>query len=206
LPKLRELSLSAVHVDWDDASDAFVCHRNFRKLELKNQTYDGGQSFEEFPAILSSSPRLEYLDASGFCPEHHTGPDPPAGGAPEVPVVHLPALKDFIFTWKDIDRDCLFLWIFQIGGLIGTSHPLGHRIRLWPWGDETGGRHWNEESQTIFEALYELGSAALRNEEDMPSGPCIAMRGVKRLKTAWTEATLFSLTPFLETLTEVEDI
>jgi hypothetical protein len=74
------------------------------------------------------------------------------------------------------------------------------------FGNWADGRHLGEESQIIFDALYELGSAAPRNKEDMPSKPFISMRRVKRLEIAWTEATLFSLAPFLETLTEVEVI
>jgi len=62
-----------------------------------------GPSWEQFAAMLSSSPQLECLDIGGFCPEHHTGPAPLAGGDPEIPVVHLPALKEFVFGWKDID-------------------------------------------------------------------------------------------------------
>ena len=76
LPRLRDLSLSAVHIDWDDTL-ALVGFQNLRKLELKNLTYDVGPSFEQFAAMLSSSPHLECLDVSGFCPEHSTGPDPP---------------------------------------------------------------------------------------------------------------------------------
>jgi hypothetical protein len=200
VPNLRELSMSAVHVDWDDAS---VCFQNLRKLEINNQTHDAGPSFEEFAEILSSSPRLEYLDVSGFCPEHHT--DPRAGRAPGPGglFVHLPALKDFIFGWKQVDRGRLFLQMFQIGGSLERLTLMDTESGLGNWAD---GRHWNGESQTIFEALYELGSAAPKNEEDMPSKPFISMRGVKRLEVAWTEATRFSLNPFLETLTAVEDI
>jgi hypothetical protein len=69
-----------------------------------------------------------------------------------------------------------------------------------------GGRIWSQESQAIFEALYELGSAVPGGKDSVPSGPFISLRGVKRLKIAWTKTTRFSLTPFMTALTEVEDI
>ena len=204
LPKLRDLSLSAVHIDWDDA---FVCYQNLRKLEINNITHDVGPSFEQFAAMLSSSPRLEYLDVSGFCPEHHTGPAPPAGGDPEIPVVHLPVLKDFIFGWKDADLGYDFLQMFQIGRsmenftLIDTESGLGY------WKDrETQRRGWRQDSQGTFEALRSLGSGAPWDESDMPPGPFISTRGVKRLRIVWTKAARSSLVPLLTMLMEVEDI
>ena len=201
LPKLRHVSLCSVHVDWNDASVGF---QNLRKLEIKNQTYDVGASFEQFAALLSSSPRLEYLDVSGFCPEHHTGPAP-AGGIHLVPVVHLPALKEFVFGWKDPEDQ--FLEMFQIGSslenlvLRDTESGLGH------WEDqETGGRHWKHQSDEIFETLTSLGPAAPGGSDDTPPGPFISMRGVKRLEIGCTEAACFSLVPFLKTLTGLENL
>ena len=136
LPSLAELSLSAVHVDWDEAS---VGCQNLRKLKITNQTYDVGPSFEQFAAMLSSSPRIEHLDVSGFCPEHHTGPLSLAGEAPDISIAHLPMLKEFIFGWKDPDLGCSFLQMFQIGNslesltLLDTESGLGH------WGDPQTG-------------------------------------------------------------------
>lgn len=204
LPKLRDLSLSAVHVDWDDAS---VCYQDLCKLEIKNITYDVGPSFEQFAAMLSSSPRLEYLDVSGYCPEHYTGPAPPAGEDPEIPIAHLPALKEFIFGWKDASLGYDFLQMFQIGKsledltLINTESGLGY------WKDrQTQGRGWAQDSQEIFDALHGLGSQAPPDDNDIPPGPFISMRGVKRLKILWTKAARSSLIPFLRTLTGLEEI
>jgi hypothetical protein len=204
LPNLREVSLSAVHVDWNDAS---VGYQNLRKLEITNQTYDVGPTFEQFAAMLSSSPRLEYLDVSGFCPEGHTGPAPPAGGVPEIPVVHLPALKDFIFGWKDVDLGCLFLRMFQIGGSLENFTLLDTESGFGYWEDpQTRCRGWVQESQRIFEALHELGSAAPGDKEDTPPGPFISVYGVKKLRIVWTKAIRSWLIPFLMMLPEVEDI
>ncbi|KAF9648049.1 hypothetical protein BDM02DRAFT_2427725 [Thelephora ganbajun] len=204
LPKLRDLSLSAVHIDWDDAS---VGYQNLRKLEIINQTYDVGPSFEQFAAMLASSPRLEYLDVSGFCPEHHTGPAPPAGGAPDIPIVHLPALKEFTFGWKDVELGCLFLQMFQIGSSLETLTLMDTESGFGYWEDpQTRDRGWSQESQGIFETLYELGSAAPGDKDDLPPGPFISMRGVKRLRIVWTKANRSSLVSFLMMLTELEDI
>ena len=200
LPNLREVSLSAVHVDWNDAS---VGCQNLRKLELTSLTYDVGPSFEQFAAILSSSPRLEYLDVSGLCPEHHTGP----AILPEIPVVHLPALKEFIFGWKDVDLGCGFLQMFQVGDSLENLTLLDTESGFGCWMDpQTKGRSWAQESQGIFEALSELGSAAPWDSGDRPSGPFISMRGVKRLKIAWTKAAHRPLGSFLMMLTGLEDI
>lgn len=72
---LRNLSLSAVHVDWDNTLALVDC-QNLRKPELSNLTYDVEPSFEQFVAMLSS-PRLEYSNVSEYCPERRTGPAPP---------------------------------------------------------------------------------------------------------------------------------
>ena len=204
LPKLRDLSLSAVHVDWDDASAGY---QNLRKLELNNLTYDVEPSFEQFAAMLSSSPRLEHLDVSGFCPNHHTAPAPPGGGDPEFPVVHLPALKKFTFGWKDFELGCQFLQMFQIGSSLKSLTLVDTESGLGYWEEpRTGGRGWSQESQEIFEALSELGSTAPRHKNDMPPRPFISMRGVKELKIVWTKAACSSLIRFLSLLTELEDI
>jgi len=204
LPKLRGLSLSAVHVDWDDA---LVGYQNLCKLEINNITYDVGPSFEQFAAILSSSPRLEYLDVSGFCPEHYTGPAPPAGEDPEIPIARLPALKEFTFGWKNATFGYDFLQMFQIGNSLENLTLIDTESGLGFWEDnQTRRRGWAQDSQEIFEALHDLGSRAPPDEDDIPPGPFISMRGVKRLKIVWTKAARSSLIPFLTTLTELEDI
>ena len=203
LPKLRDLSLTGVHIDWDDAS---AVYRNLRKLELKNLAFNVAPSFEQFAEILSSSPRLEHLDVSGFCPEHH--PEPPPGAPdPEVPVVYLPALKDFIFGWNDIDQGHKFLQMFQIGSSLETLVLIDTESGLSYLGDEElGDSEWALESQGIFEALYDLGSRAPQDESDIPSGPFISMREVKRLEIIWTGTKGSWLIPLMGMLTKLESI
>jgi len=203
LPRLRDVSLSAVHVDWNDAS---VCYQNLRKLEITNQTHDVGPSFEEFAAMLSSSPQLESLNVCGFCPEWHTAPAPPGGGMPKLTVVHLPALKEFIFGWKDVRLGCTFLRTFQIGDSLETLVLLDTESGFGYHQDpQTGDRGWKQESQRIFEVLCELGSAVPRDKDDTPSGPFISVRRVKRLRISWTKTARSSLVPFLATFTELDE-
>jgi hypothetical protein len=203
LPKLRNLSLCAVHVDWNDALGSY---QNLRKLELINFPYNIAPSFEEFAEILSFSPRLEYLDVSGFLPKHHLGPTP-TGQDPQIPVVYLPALKDFIFGWKDVDSGHKFLQMFQIGSSLEnlTLTDTESGIGFWKEGT-TGDLTWANDSQKIFEVLYDLGSNAPQDKSDIPPGPFISMRGVKSLEIFSTEVKGHSLIPFVMMLTELESI
>ena len=204
LPKIRELSLTGVHVAWNDASG---CFQNLRKLQIVNQAHDVGPTFEQFAAMLSSSPRLEHLNVMEFCPQYHTVPNPAVGGTPEIPVVNLPALRVLIFGWKDVDLSCAFLRMFQIGDsleyltLVDTKSGYGDSID-----PQTGGRGWAQESREIFEVLFELGSAVPRDKDDLPSAPFISVRGLKRLSIIWAKVARHSLFPFLVTLTALERI
>ena len=202
MPNLTDLSLSAVHVDWDEASVGF---QNLRKLKVTNQTYDVGPSFEQFAAMLSSSPHLEYLDVSGFCPEHHTGPLSLVGIAPHIPVVHLPALKELTFGWKDIYLGNVFLQMFQIGRSLESLTLLDTESGFGCWGDpQDGSRGWIRDSGEIFEDLYELGPAASWDWDVLPPGPFISVSKVRKLRIAWTKASW--LVPLLETMEELEEI
>ena len=203
IPKLRDLSLVAVHVDW---KDVLAGYQNLCKLELKNLTYDVAPSFEQFAKTLSSSPRLEYLDVMGFCPEHRPAPTP-ATPVPEIPVVYLPALTDFIFGWKEIDRGHEFLQMFQIGSSLETLALYDTESGYASWGDRAPqGRGWALDSQKIFEVLHDLGSNAPQDGDDIPPGPFISMRGVKWLKISWTGTTRSSLIPLMTLLTGVDYI
>ena len=202
--KLRDLSLCGVHVNWNNICDRF---QNLRKLELRNQTYDAGPSFEQFAEMLSSSPRLECLDVSGFCPERHTGPPPPADTTRRVPVVHLPTLKEFTFGWKNVELGCKFLGMFQIGSSLESLTLLDVRSGLACFQSrQSGERSWDRSSEWIFEGLHRLGIAAPRDERDVPPRPFICMRGVKRLKIVWTKARVAEVVEFLGILTGLEDI
>lgn len=204
LPKLRDLALSAVHVDWEDISVGF---QNLRELRLNNLPLDIGPSSKVFAAMLSSSPRLECLDVSGFCPKRHTGSVPLAGMGSEIPIVHLPALKEFTFGWKDVGRGSSFLKMFQIGSSLERLTLKDTDSGLGCWRSEPArSRDWNQNSENIFKLLHSLAVAAPRDENDMPPTPFISMSGVKTLKIFWTEASSGAVTPFLGLLREVVDV
>ena len=204
LPKFCDLSLSAVYLDWDGISASF---QGLRRLKIQNRTGGVGLSFEVFAAKVSSLTQLECLDVSGFYPEQHAGPGLPAGGGHIVPTVRLPALKEFTFGWRDVDSGSSFLGMFQIGSslenltLLDATSSLGNRE-----GFLRSDHDWSQSSEHIFSTLHELGIAAPGDSNDLPPGPFISLRGVKRLMIGWTKTSPQALNPFLSMLTKLEDI
>ena len=197
LPKLSDLSLSAVHIDWDNSSDWF---KNLRKLEIKNQTHDVVPTFEQFATMLSDAHRLECLDVSGFCPDYDTRPINP-------PLVRLPALKEFTFGWKHPEEGGGFLDIFQIGSSLETLRLVDTESDLGYWKDpQTKYRGWADDSELIFEVLLGLGAVAPTDENDPPSKAFISLRGVKKLEIIATKSGQRRLRTFLGMLTSLEDV
>jgi hypothetical protein len=195
LPKLRDLSLSAVRIDWDDA---VASYQNLRRLELKNLTFDTGPSFEQFGTMLSASPRLESLNVSGFCPEPE--------GNPAIPVVDLPVLEDFTFGWKEPRCGSKLLQMFQIGRSL-KSLTLGDAEYDYVALTERQSGEYTEDSREIFEALHNLGSEAPQSVDDTPRrGPFISTHWVRSLRIFWVDATGSSLVPLITMLTSLEDI
>lgn len=124
---------------------------------------------------------------------------------PDIPVVHLPVLKEFIFGWKEVDLAPSFLEIFQIGSSLENLTLLDTESGLLHNGGRPGrNRRWHHDSTPIFQALDRLGSAAPEDEDDIPPGPFISMRGVKNLWISWTKGS--ELTPILEMMEELEDV
>ena len=133
MPKLREVTLSAVHVDWASTATSF---RDLRKLEIKNQHYEVGPTFEQFSALLAASPRLEFLDVTGYYPN----PEAPnvADTLTETSLVHLPALKHLVFGWSRIEFACYFLMSFQIPESLKTLSLIDTESGLGVCQEETG--------------------------------------------------------------------
>jgi hypothetical protein len=108
MPKLREVSISAIRVEW--ALAAAISFKNLRKLEIGNWSSRNSPSIEQFSALSAASPKLEILDVSGCEP----GWDDDDSVQAQLPLVHLPKLKRFRFGWTFINSACIFLKVLQI--------------------------------------------------------------------------------------------
>ena len=199
VPKLREVSICGVHLNWPSATA--IAFRNLRKLEMKNQSYVHGPTIQQFSALIAASPGLENLDVSGYCPAVDPTQTPP-------PLVRLPALKNLVFAWARVEPACQFLMMLQISetletlSLVDTEVGLGIR----PMGNETPeliareylGPRW------IFELLAILGSK--EHKDNDPSGPRISMCGLKSLSLSWTCIHRDVLYKLLENAPAIEEI
>ena len=193
LPKLRNLSLSGVHVEWNDTLVGF---RNLRKLVINNLACDVTPSFKEFAAMLTSAPRLEHLNVNWFYPGR------PGEVAPR-PVVHLPALRVFIFGWKSNVLGYNFLEMFKIGNTLESLTLVDTKSR--------SDRCWIQDSSQIFYALRKLGSAFTVNASGFPGnpllGPFISVQNVKRLAIVWAKVGEPELIRFLLlSMEKLEDV
>ena len=200
IPMLRDLSLSGIHVGWNDIYGRV---HNLRKLVIKNQTHGVEPTFQEFADMLSSSPRLKCLDISGFCPRHHSGPLPPHVRKPRTPIIPLPALKEFTFGWRGTSHGCALLDMFQIGNTLKSLTLVDTRSMLDIW---TGGQGWDQSSEMTFEVLRRLGKNAPRDGGKIPPRAFICMRGVKRLEIVRMRCREVGMEKFLGMMTGLEEI
>ena len=195
VPKLRELELSAVRLQWDTS----VGFQNLRKLQMDRATNDVKPTFQQFATMLSTSPRLEHLNILGFYPEDPTEVDLP------IPVVHLPELKDFAFGWGDANLSPKFLEMFQIGNSL-------ERLTLVDYGsildlrEVPGTRVWVQNSNRVFQVLSVLSDSAPADGETLPPHPFISMRGVKKLSIARTQVGVIEMVLLLGGMTNLENI
>ena len=197
MPKLREVSLIAVHVDWASAANSF---RDLRKLEIKNQHHRVGPTSEQFATLLAATPRLEMLDVAGYCPDHGASPT-----QVRIPPVHLTALKHFGLGWSCFDCACDLLMVLQIPesleslSLNDTESGLGARQD-----EETDLFTYNDDSTPIFELLTGLEPAGPGNKD--PSNPWISILGLKTLSVSWAESDHPAVLAFLENAPMIEEI
>ncbi|RDB27395.1 hypothetical protein Hypma_004349 [Hypsizygus marmoreus] len=116
--KLREVSLSGVHIDW-----ALSSLSNLTTLEFRYLASDVTPSLEEFVGILTECPNLQKLSIIGRGPnltairsqgspssdEHDTNDI----HAKIQPTIHLPHLKHFVFGFADTDYAAKLLSLFS---------------------------------------------------------------------------------------------
>jgi len=195
MPKLREVSLSAIHVDWTPA--VTTSFRNLRKMEIKNQPNGIGPSVEQFAELAAASPRLETLDVSGYCP------DLPI--QTRIPFVHLPALKHFIFGWNSVELAYNFLMMFQIPETLETLSLLHVESGLGVCQAEYS-EHYvhSDDSSRIFRLLADLLSKNSKDKD--PSKPWISILGLKVLSVSWVACYSVEVATFLQNAPKIEEV
>ena len=200
VPKLREVSICAVHLDW---TSAFVTQfRNLRKLEIKNQSDGRGPTIQQFSALAAASPGLEILDVSGCCEIIDDTEFQPS-------FIRLPALKNLAFAWTELKFACRFLMELQIPetletlSLVDTEVGLGIQ-KMEDEDYELTVHEGPARSPWIFELFAILG---LRDRRDTnPSGTWISVFGLKNLSLSWVDVPRDGLTHFLQNAPGIEEI
>ena len=186
VPKLRELELSAVRLQWDTS----VGFQNLRKLQIDGATDDVKPSFQQFAIMLSTSPRLEYLDIVGFHPEIRAELSLP------IPVVHLPELKEFVFGWRNPALSRRFLHMFQIGNSLEILNLVDFESVL-EFRRVPQTRGWVQNSGSAFHVLSVVSGLAPADGEALPPHPFISTRGVNKLNISWMRAGIARVVSFL---------
>ena len=195
MPKLREVSISAIYVDW--ATFVASPFRNLCKLEIKNQSDARGPTFGQFAELLAAAPRLETLDVSGYCPEFPT--------QTQTPLVHLPVLKRLVFGWNRVDLARNFLVMFQIPETLETLSLIDVDSGLGARQDgDTGNDIHNDDSSQIFKLLANLAPGVSENKD--PSKPWISMLGLKSLSVSWVASKPCDVTALLHKAPKIEEI
>jgi len=198
MPKLRKVSLSAVHLDWTSATASF---QNLRELRIRNQNYDVGPTYRQFAALLAASPRLETLDITGYFPIQSTGH--------ELPLVYLPALKHLVFGWTGIGHAHI-LEMFQIPESLETLSLIDVESGLGIYHERvTGLSTHHEKSSAIFNYLADLGSRHPRKDDPRDRDyqkPWISLLGLKSLSVSWVDSNPDSVSAFLKEAEMIEEI
>ncbi|KAL0564180.1 hypothetical protein V5O48_017873 [Marasmius crinis-equi] len=117
-PKLREVSLTGVHVDWTRSG----CLRNLHHLELKYHSADVMPSLEEFEGMLEACPELKRLTVLGWGPMFQSDDGTSKGSTSEERsqskrVITLTSLKDLSYGFVDVDYAVEFLSLFSLPSL-----------------------------------------------------------------------------------------
>ena len=195
MPKLREVSLSAVCFYWSSVAATSV--RNLRKLEIKNQPHGFGPTWEEFAALLAAAPRLEILDVSGYSPSPIQT---------QILPVHLPALKRFVFgwNWNRVDLVYKFLRVFQISETLELLSLVDVDSGLYQIEDTEDLAVQSANSSRIFKLLTDLASEGSKDKD--PLRPWISMLGLKSLSVSWLTSDPRDITAFLHKAPKIEEI
>ena len=166
MPKLREVSVCAVYLDWTSAT--LTQFRNLRKLEI-NQPFRYSPTMQKSLTLVVASPGPEIPGVSGYWPTF----DPIQT---ELPLLRLPALKSFVFAWVRPGFACYFLIVLQIPetlealSLADTEVGLGIRKMGGEDSERTACKLFTPR---IFELFKVLGSGGTRTLTPRNRGyPC----------------------------------
>ena len=179
MPKLREISINAVCIEW--ASAAAISFKNLRKLEIGNEFLFSrdSPSIEQFSAFLVASPGLEILDVSGY--EPNWVPDNTV-----LPPVHLPKLKRFCFGWKLTNPARTFLKMLQIPETL-EALSLNRIMTIACRREYDPQVYINEFGDfPVFGLLADLGPGD--SEDNDPPRPWISTLGLKTLSVSWVDS------------------
>ena len=191
VPKLREVTLCGILVDWTLAATSF---RNLRKLVILNNPREPGTTFGQFSELLAASPMLETLDIRGY---HPNPDDSPA--RTRTPLVHLPALKHLSISWNRLDFACNFLLMLQIPETLETLC-----LAEAEFFSVNGRIFYVNDSSTIFNLLAILGSGSSKDKDF--SRPWISMLGLKSLSVSWVYSGTYEVIQFLQKAPMIEKI
>ncbi|CAK5266864.1 unnamed protein product [Mycena citricolor] len=107
LPKLREVQLTGVHINW--SHHPFL---NLTKLDFKYQAADVMPTIAQFASILATSPALETLSIVGHAPQLLDT---------DTEIIKLAHLRNFTFGFVDVSHAIRFLSLLDIPSLRNFS-------------------------------------------------------------------------------------
>ncbi|KAJ7184794.1 hypothetical protein C8R46DRAFT_466736 [Mycena filopes] len=148
LPRLREVMLTGVHVNWAAPPLA-----NLTTLELKYHAADVMPTVPQFAHILARCPNLETLALVGRGPQFTTG-EHAIGGAPAAVHGHgdadagpttitLPCVKHFTFGFVDVPHAMRLLALFSLPALRELNlEDVSASLRHQPPDDAGGLLDW----------------------------------------------------------------
>lgn len=191
MPKLRKVALYEMPFDWTPA--AATSFQNLRKMVISSRTYEAGPTLGQFAeALLVASLRLETLEVWGYYPvpgDSYT--------QAQIPLVHLPALKHFVFGWPFADLACNFLTMLQIPETLETLCLTQERKSL-------GGGAGPLDPPPVFDLLVDLASEGSGDQN--PSEPWISTLGLKSLSTSGISLDPHKIIAFLQNAPVIDEI
>ncbi|KAJ6568823.1 hypothetical protein B0H19DRAFT_938022 [Mycena capillaripes] len=116
VPRLREVTLTGVHIQWSAAPLA-----NLTKLEFKYQAMDVMPTIAQFTQILAASPNLEALALVGHGPQFSSPTNVHAGSAYYPGTITLARLTQCTLGFVDVNDAMKLLALFGLPALCKLS-------------------------------------------------------------------------------------